>query len=140
MKKTLLALALVAPVAALFTGCGSTHDKGPYVPVNTTVNNVENTAGFVLMDPGAQYSVTCTGIQETRLNDGRLQVAANVKNRENRRIQVQINCVYKDAQGFSVEDTSFQTLFLDENAQESVKFVSMTDKAIRYTIRVRQAR
>ncbi|MGH7969655.1 MAG: DUF1425 domain-containing protein, partial [Limisphaerales bacterium] len=103
-------------------------------------NNVEDASAFVLFDKGAQHSVTCDGVQQQRLQDGRLQVAANVRNRESRRIQVQINCEFKDGQGFVVEDTPFQNLFLDENAQEGVQFVSMNDKAQRYTIRVRQAR
>ncbi|MGB9602752.1 MAG: hypothetical protein ACPMAG_08175, partial [Limisphaerales bacterium] len=58
-----------------------------------------------------------------------------------KRIQVQINCVFKDEQGFSTGDeTPWVNLILDENAQESVKFVSMNDKAKKFTIRVRQAR
>jgi hypothetical protein len=31
-------------------------------------------------------------------------------------------------------------VFLDENAQEDVKFISMDDKVVRYTVRVRRAR
>ena len=139
MKKTLLALVLLAPGLVWFTGC-ATDDHGAYLPMATTVNDVENSAGFVLLDEHLQSWVTCPAIQETRLTDGRLQVAANVRNRENRRLHVQVNCVFKDAQGFPVEDTPFQNLFLDENAQESVRFVSMNNQAIRYTIRVRQAR
>ena len=139
MKKNLLVLALVAPALMLVSGC-ATHDTGAYLPQNATVNNVEDSARFVLLDKGAQYSVTCPGIQESRLPDGRLQVFANLRNRENRRIQVQVNCVFKDAQGFVVEETPFQNVFLDENAQEGVKFASAGDKAQRYTIRVREAR
>ncbi len=139
MKKTLLTLAALVSGALWFTGCAS-HDHGAYAPQNATVNNLEDSARFVLLDKGAQYSVTSPGLQESRLPDGRLQVVANLRNRENRRIEVQVNCVFKDAQGFVVEDTPFQTVFLDENAQEGVKFVSMNDKAQRYTIRVRQAR
>jgi hypothetical protein len=137
MKKNLLALVLLAPALALFTGCA--HDHGAYLPVNTTVNDLENVAGLVLLDSRVQYSVTCPGIQETRLPDGRLQVVANVRNRETRRLQVQADCVFKDAQGFEVEATPFYNVFIDENAQESVRFVSMDNKAIRYTIRIREA-
>jgi hypothetical protein len=141
MKNNLLALALLAPGLALLNGCASSsHDTGAFLPQHATVNNVEDSNRFVLLDPGAQYSVTCPGIQETRLPDGRMQVLANLRNRENRRIQVQVNCVFKDAQGFVVEDTPFQNVFLDENAQEGVQFASANDKAQRYTIRVREAR
>jgi uncharacterized protein YcfL len=132
-------LLLVVSALAL-TACKSTHDHGAYSPVNTTKNNLEDTASFVLLDPGTQYSVTCTGIQETKLSDGRTQVAANLRNRENRRIQIQANCVFKDAQGFTIEETPFQNVFLDENSLQGIRFVSVTDKAVRYTIRVREAR
>jgi len=137
MKKTLFALALT-PLLALVPGCKS--HLGAYAPLDSNAVTLENTAKFVLLDKGAQQSVTCLGLQETRLPDNRYQVVANLLNRENRRIQIQVNCVFKDAQGFPVEETPFQNFFLDENAQEGVKFVSSNDQAQRYTIRVRQAR
>jgi hypothetical protein len=138
MKRTLLILALLSPALVLVTGCQTDH--GAYMPQNTGVNNLEDSSRFVALDKGAEQAVTCPGIQESHLPDGRLQVQANVRNRENRRIQVQVNCVFKDAQGFSVDETPFQNLFLDENAEEGVQFVCTNDKATRYTIRVREAR
>ena len=123
--------------AAFLTGC---QTGGAKPPINTTKYDLENRAPFVLLDSGAQRSVTCSGIQERKLDDGRLEVAANVRNRENRRVQVQINCEFKDEQGFVLDSTAWQTLVLTENAQESARFLSMNDKARKYTIRVRQAR
>ncbi len=140
MKKNLLAVAVAIPMLTLVAGCASNKHLGAYAPLDANATTLENTAKFVLLDKGAQRSVTCLGLQETRLADGRLQVNANLLNRENRRIQVQANCVFKDPQGFPVEDTPFVNVFLDENAQEGVKFVSANDKAQRYTIRVREAR
>jgi hypothetical protein len=68
-------------------------------------------------------------------------VVANVKNRESRRIQVQVNCVFKDEQGFSTGDeTPWQTLILSENSTEAVRFTAMNPLAKKYTVRVRQAR
>lgn len=138
--KTVLTLGAAALVAVGLTACKH-PETGALPPQSTTKFSQETTEKFVLMDRGAQYSVTCSGLQETRLPDGRLRVVANVRNRENRRIQVQINCVFKDEQGFSTGDeTPWQTLILTENGQESVAFESMNDKARRYTVRVRQAR
>jgi hypothetical protein len=139
MKKSVLVSLVLAPIIALFPGC-ATHDTGAYLPENAAVNNVEDAAKFVLLDKAAQYSVTCGSLQEGRLPDGRLQIHANLRNRESRRIQIQVNCVFKDAQGFVVEDTPFRNVFLDENAQEGLEFLSANDKAQRYTIRVREAR
>jgi hypothetical protein len=139
MKKNLFTLLALSSLALAPGGCAS-HDHGAYLPENVAINNLEDHVALVLLDPRVQYSVTSPGIQETRLPDGRLQVGVNLRNRENRRIQVQANCEFKDAQGFVLDATPFQNVFLDENAQEGVKFISMTDKAVGYTIRVRQAR
>src|ERR1044071_3641436 len=133
------ALFLCAAALALTAGCVA--PPGPFAPLDTTKYTLENTDRFVLLDQPAQYSVTCTGLQERPLADGRLEVVANVKNRESRRIEVQINCVFKDDQGFSTGDeTPWQTLILSENSTEAVRFTAMNTQAKKYTVRVRQAR
>jgi hypothetical protein len=142
MKRTLLALTLLVASGLLFTGCETTPtDTGAYVPLNTTVNDLENHEMVVLLDPRVQTSVTCDGIYQKTLPDGRLDVTANIRNREGRRIQVQINCVFKDDLGAPTEgeESPFRNLILTENAQEPVHFVSLNDKARRYTIRIREA-
>lgn len=154
MKSILLSAALAA---TLFAACGcrdvsqsaqgttqaivTGHSGGAYAPKNATKYDLENNAKFVLLDYDVQRSVTCSGLFERFTDDGRLEITANVRNRINRRIQVQINCVFKDAQGAPTGDeTPFQTLILSENAQEGVKFTAMNNQAKGYTIRVRQAR
>ena len=140
MKKNLMTLIACAGMISAFTGCKSTsRDHGAYLPENVTVNDLENRTALVLMNERVQKSVTCPGIQETRLPDGRLQVVAHLRNREDRSIQVQADCVFKDAQGFDIDSAPFTNVFLDENAQQDVQFVSMSDKAQRYTIRIREA-
>jgi uncharacterized protein YcfL len=130
-----------AALAALTLAAGCANQPGPLPPLDTTKFTLENTEKFVVLDQPAQYSVTCTGLQQSTLGDGRLEVVANVKNRESRRIQVQINCVFKDDQGFSTGDeTPWQTLILSENSTEAVRFTAMNPLAKRYTVRVRQAR
>ena len=96
---------------------------------------------LALLDSRVQTSVTCSGVYQKTLPDGRLDVTANIRNREERRIQVQINCVFKDDLGAPTEgeETPFRNLILTENAQEPVHFVSLNDKARRYTIRIREA-
>jgi len=135
MNKIWFSSLLIA--AAVVTGCQS---GGAYAPKNATKYDLENKEKFVLMDSMVQRSVTASGIQKRLLPDGRLEVIAHVRNRETRRIQVQINCVFKDASGFSTDDeTPWQNLILTENAQEDVRFVSINNKAQDFTIRVRQA-
>jgi hypothetical protein len=138
-RRVLFMSAVLLAVVLLPAGCASR--EGAYEPVNTPASDLENRAKFVLLDRATRDSVTCTGLQERVLADGRLEVMANVRNRLNRRIEVQVNCVFKDAQGFATPDEApFQTVILTENAQEGLRFVSANDQARTYTIRVRQAR
>src|SRR6266536_1651440 len=131
MKKKLIPLFAASAFAVAITGC---QHGGAYAPVNTTKYNYESTANFVTLDPGTQRSVTSPGIQTRTLPDGRLEVAANIRNRENRRLQVQVNCVFKDAQGFEVDSTPFENVFLDENATETKRFQSRNNQAKTFTV------
>ena len=127
--------------AALFAAGCSTYDKGPYLPEQSKTPAYENTEPVVFLDPGVQHSVTAPAFSVRTLDDGRLEVVMHLRNRENRRIEVQANCVFKDEYGTSTGDeTPFQTVILTENATEQVKFTSSNAAAKKYTVRVRQAR
>jgi len=132
---------LLSLFAWLAGGCSTGHDKGPYLGHTPKTPPYESTEPIVFLDPGVQYSVTSTGLPQARiLEDGRLEVVAQLRNRENRRLEVQANCVFKDVNGVATDDESpFRTVILTENATEAVKFVSLNDKAKRFTIRVREA-
>jgi uncharacterized protein YcfL len=140
MKTTIV---ILLPLATLLAaGCASSHDKGPYLPQSSKTPPYESTEPVVLMDPGVQYSITTVGQPVARLlEDGRMEVVVSLRNRENRRIEVQGQCVFKDVGGITTGDeTPWQTVILTENATEQIKFTSSNDKAKRFTIRVRQAR
>jgi hypothetical protein len=134
-------LSLLAPGApSCWRLVAAAHDEAMFTQTSKTPA-YEGKEPVVLLDPGVQYSVTCSGIQEQTLPDGRLEVVAHLRNRENRRIEVQANCVFKDQNGFTTGDeTPFTMVILTENSTEDVKFVSMNNLARKYTIRVRQAR
>lgn len=118
-------------VAALACGCAS---NGTSTSGNGPASQV------VLLDSGVQHSISSPAVQMGRTADGRLKVVAQLRNRENRRIEVQANCVFKDAQGFTVDETPYRTVILDENATQDVAFEAFNPNAVLYTIRVRQAR
>jgi uncharacterized protein YcfL len=140
--KTYFASLLVISAALAVSGCRSTYDRGPYLPQQTKAPSHEATQPVVLMDPGVQYSITLAAPPHARmLEDGRMEVTVQLRNRENRRIEVQANCVWKDVNGVGIGDeTPFQTVILGENATEQVQFVSANNRAQKYTVRVRQAR
>ena len=93
----------------------------------------------MLLEASVQRSITCSGIQKRRDSDGRLEVAANIRNRESRRIQVQISCEFKDEQGFVVDSSPFQNFILSPLAQEPYRVIALNSKATAFTIRVREA-
>jgi len=136
----------IAPILALATaltvaGCKSPppHDKGPYMPQPTKAPDLESVQPLVLLDGRVAYSVTGNVNTARTLEDGRLEVIVSLRNRETRRLEVQANCVFKDVGGAVTEETPFQTVILAENATEQVRFVSLNDKAKKFTVRVRQA-
>ncbi len=138
MKHPLLTLASVATLL-LAAGC---HTSGPYAPQAEKRPGLnEATATVALMDAQVQASVSSAGDRGVLLPDGRLRAEVSLRNRESRRIQVQVQCVFKDDQGFSTGDeTPWMTQILTENATEAVAFTSMNTLARKYTIRVRQMR
>jgi len=128
----------LALAAALLAGCSNPQGPGS---LDTTKYTIESTDIFERLDQSVQDSIKCTGLQERVLPDGRLEVVANVKNQEDRRIEVEINCVFKDEKGVSTGDeTPFRHLILNEYATQTVQFTSANNQARKYTIRVRQAR
>ena len=61
----LVVVAVAALAAGTLAGCAT--EPGPFAPLDTTKFTLENTDKFVLLDKPAQYSVTCTGLQERQL-------------------------------------------------------------------------
>lgn len=116
------------------------HEGGAYTAKNTDHFNVEQTSKVALMDYRVQRSITYNSLLEHPLEDGRLEIGINLRNRLSRRIQVQAQCVFKDLSGFAVDETPWQNVILTESAQETLRFVSMNNRAKGYTIRIREAR
>ena len=135
--KTYLVLATTVAAVALFAGCAS--EPVAAAPQDSTKYTLENTENFELLGKSTQTAVAGTGLQPRVLPDGRLEVVASVKNRENQKVKIQVNCVFKDDAGFSTGDeTPLQTLELAPNATEAVRFTAANTLAKKYTIRVRQ--
>lgn len=136
--KLLVAVALLAVGSALLPGCASL--TGPEAAQDSTKYTIENTEKFVPLDKPTRLAVACTGLRERVRPDGHFEVVANLKNRDGQAQRLLVNCVFKDAHGFSIGDeTPFQKLVLGGNATETVRFTANNTLAKRYTIRVKQA-
>lgn len=126
-------------VLALFAGCSTA--MSPPSPLATTKYTIENnTEEFVVLDRPLAPAISCTGLRPHQRSDGRFEIVANVRNSQDRPLLVQVNCVFKDANGFGIGDTTpYQTLKLDAHSTEAVRFTATTPMAKRYTIQVRES-
>ncbi|MFZ9683192.1 MAG: YcfL family protein [Cephaloticoccus sp.] len=96
---------------------------------------------FAPLDRGAAEAVACTGFFPRRTAAGLLEVAVNLQNRTAAPVRLKVNCVFKDVQGFTLQDeTPFRPLAIAAGATETVRFTATNPAAQRYTVRVRTAR
>lgn len=114
--------------------------RTPAAPQDTNKFTVANTERFVALDPATEAAVSCTGLQERTLADGRLEVAANVKNLGGQPVEVQIACVFADDQGQPLGQPSWAPLKVAAGATEVVRFTAPSASARKYAIQVRDAR
>jgi uncharacterized protein YcfL len=128
----------LALCCAALTGCAVAPGTEPQDSAKFTV---ENTDQFSALDPATEAAVSCTGLQERMLGDGRLEVVANVKNRGNQPVTVDIRCLFLDDRGVTSEvEAPWKPLALEPDATEVVRFTSADATAKKYAIRVRGAR
>jgi uncharacterized protein YcfL len=119
-------------------GCAAAPEVS--APQDSTKFTVENTDRFTALDPAAEAAVMCTGLQERMLGDGRLEVVANVKNRQNMPVKVQVQCLFLDDQGVATEaGAPWQVLEIAGDSTEVVRFTASNAAAKRYAIRARGA-
>jgi uncharacterized protein YcfL len=131
------ALPFLAGATALWLAGCSTR-PGFLRADDSTKYSIESTGKFVRID---QVAVFCTGLQEHVTREGRLEILANVQNRENARVQLEVRCVFKDGNGFSTGDeTPWRILLLEAGATEAVHYIAGNNLARKYTIMVRPVR
>jgi uncharacterized protein YcfL len=124
---------------ALLAGCSAV--PAPQAPMETTKFTVENTDRFVALDPAAEAAVSCTGLQERTLGDGRIEVVANLKNSDAGPVKVRVQCIFVDDQGAPVgPEAPWQPLAISGQSTEVMRFTAPGLSARRYVIRVRTAR
>ncbi len=131
---------LVFAALVLLAGCVTPPSPTPPAPAPAPAEAVATTQEtFVPLDQAARDAVICPAQQARVLADGRLEVAADLRNRAGHAIEVQIQCVFKDAAGFLINDsTPWRKLSLADGATETVRFTARDGRAVRYAICVRK--
>jgi uncharacterized protein YcfL len=130
-------LSLIAMGAVLFAGCVT---EGPYVPVEKNPSTeIQNTS--VILDREIADMIAVDLAEASRTPQGKLLAQANIRNRTNQDLRIQFQIVYRDAQGFSVnDDSAWETMTITANETRGVSVSSMTKKAERFTLRIRMMR
>jgi hypothetical protein len=129
-------LPLAAALWAL-AGCTAVITTGDG-PQDTTKFTVENTDRFIALDAATEAAISCTGLQERSLPDGRLEVIANLRNSGPGAVRVHVQCVFLDEQGLSTGDAvPRQALSISNGTTEVVRFAAPGAAAKKYSIRVR---
>jgi uncharacterized protein YcfL len=124
---------------ALAAGCASV--PAPQAPQDSTKFTVENTVRFVALDASTEAVISCTGLQERTLADGRLEVVANLKNSDTKPDRVNVQCVFLDEQGLPVGgEAPWQQFAISADSTEVVRFTAPGLTARKYSIRVRSGR
>lgn len=127
-------------IAAIGVVLGCVH-KGPYVPKSEPEAAAENRETLVLLGTTLSTNIAVEAQMAKLLDDGRLQVFANIRNRTKKRVVVQVQTVFKDEHGFSTGDeTAWQEIVITDLSQTTYQSVSQNNKAKKYTIRVRSVR
>lgn len=121
---------------ALLSGCAT--EPAASAPQESTKYTVENTEKFSALDEVTAANVNCTGLQEHRQPDGKLEVVTNIRNRARAPLAVQVRCVFRDEQGFATgDDVPWQSVTLAPKATEVLVFRATLRTAKKYTIQVR---
>ncbi|HEY1794100.1 MAG TPA: hypothetical protein VGG34_14385 [Opitutaceae bacterium] len=129
----------VSALLALLAGCAS--QPAPQATQDTTKFTVENTVRFAALDPETEATISCTGLRERALGDGRLEVVANLRNGAARASRVWVQCVFLDDQGLPLAgEAPRQGVRIAAGATEVVRFTAPALSARKYSIRVRMAR
>ncbi|MCW5548964.1 MAG: hypothetical protein KIT44_08370 [Opitutaceae bacterium] len=134
IRPMLLALGLAG-----LAGCATVPAERP--PADAAASAGVVAEKYQPLDRPVREAVECFALHERVLPDGRLEVVAVMRNLTAAPVKLQLNCVFKDAQGFSIGDeTPFQSATVFPGVNESVRFTSAGATARSFTVRARLAR
>jgi hypothetical protein len=136
-----LSLSVALCACALLAGCVAVINSGDGGPQDTTKFTVENTDRFLALDAATEAAISCTGLQERSLPDGRLEVVANLRNSGAGAVRVHVQCVFLDDQSLPLRaESPWQGLSISNGTTEVVRFTAPSADAKKYSIRVRADR
>jgi uncharacterized protein YcfL len=130
-----LVLALCIATFAV-AGCGK--PKGPDVPISQEKALTKSKAQVNLLGKKLKDQIASELQEKKRLDDGRMDIAVNLRNRTTKRLNLEVRTVFKDDRGISTGDeTSWTDLYLEPMQSQTYRATSKTPNPESYTVEVR---
>ncbi|CAN5458862.1 hypothetical protein BH09SUM1_BH09SUM1_30210 [soil metagenome] len=139
MKRTTLILASTLFSASLFaSGCAS-KSHGPDIP-KAEPQALEAAKNPVnIFDADLKKKIASDLYRNEVLEDGRMKIAVNLRNRTKKPLHVQVRAVFKDISGISTGDESaWQDLYLVPQQASTFTTTSRDKGAVLATVEVRK--
>lgn len=96
--------------------------------------------GRVLLESGTtKHNVLVARQESDRIEGGLLRIRTLLDNKEKENVWVDIQVVWKDAQGFALYETSWAPFMIPARYTKTHEIVSINPQAADYEYRVRQA-
>ncbi len=126
-------LPVAALLLALLVSCGW---RGP--TAIQTWSHLEPVPNVIALDEAAWKLVSLSDIQVDRADDGRLDVVLELANLSDRDLEVQVQTVFRDAEGGLISDeTNWRMMVLPGNGSARYEVRSLSTQAASFVVQVR---
>ncbi|HEY8965804.1 MAG TPA: YcfL family protein [Candidatus Methylacidiphilales bacterium] len=137
--KRILSLSALGAVLVLASGCV----EGPVAPAGNDASPEAVHAPVTLLDTDLEDVVAVDVIRAGKNTNGLLAVQANVRNRTDRDVVVQVQTLFYDENGLVLysepgNETAWTTLTLGANATIPYRSQALSNAAKRYTLHIRR--
>ena len=121
-------------VLAMLCGC-----KGPWAAKHYAAPEMakERTFPVVVMDDKLKKDIKIVQHKAEATADGRMRVYCEIESRSGHRRVIQVQTVFRDERDVVVEESTWEHVVLDRYTVKSYQVESLSNKAKRYTIRIK---
>jgi hypothetical protein len=128
---------VIGCLSMLSVGCHRGLMEGPYQGITVPEAALEQREAIVILDGPTSGRVAIDKQNFRHDTEGKLEVFADIRNRTNSDLSIDVQTVYKDESGIPVDTTAWSRMTLGPNETQTYKNISINDSPKRYTIRIR---
>lgn len=128
-KKVIILLSIVS----FLSGCATVPGKG--IKVTKKSDLYEDTETLVMLGREIREYLYIVDQSKSRSEDGRLMVNARFMNKTKGTLEVQIQTLFKDANGNITDQTNWELILVPSKSYYYYEAKSLNDRAEKYTIK-----